>query len=60
MPSKEYSCPAYIKKRLWLEIIEAAEVVIAKGGGGIRFRPNIEESERLFREKKKLYGKEKV
>jgi len=60
MPAKDYNCPEYLKKRLWAEIVEAAEVVVAKGGGSIRFRPNIEESERLFREKRKLYGKKEI
>lgn len=54
MPSdKSYNCPPYIKRKLWLEIIEAAKVVIAKGGGQIRFKACLEESERLYREMQK-------
>lgn len=52
----DYNCPPHLKKILWGEIIEAAKVVIAKGGAGIRFRPCIEDSERLQREMR--YGTE--
>lgn len=45
-----YNAPPYLKKRMWAEIVEAAKVVIAKGGGNIRFVPDVENSERLYRE----------
>lgn len=48
-----YGTSPYWKKRMWLEIVEAAKVVIAKGGGHIRFVPPIDDSERLWRERNK-------
>lgn len=59
MPAKEYSSTPEEKAKLWAEIVEAAKVVVAKGGGGIKIKPNIEESERLYREMRKHGKKEK-
>ena len=59
MPAKEYTATPEEKAKLWAEIVEAAKVVVAKGGGGIRIKPNIEESERLYREIRRNGKKEK-
>jgi hypothetical protein len=53
----EYYTKPHIKERLWEQIVEAAKVVVRYGGEGIRFVPNIEDSERMQREMKRN-GKE--
>ena len=48
-----YNTTPEYKRQMWLEIVEAAKVVIARGGGHIRFVPPIDDSERLWRERNK-------
>jgi len=50
--TENYSASPYYKQRMWLEIVDAAKIVIERGGADIRFVPPSEESERFFREHK--------
>lgn len=54
-----YNTTPEFKKAMWLEIVEAAKIVVERGGGNIRFRPPLEESERLFREQMKQKRRER-
>lgn len=45
------------KAAYWEQIIEAAKVVIAKGGADIKFVPPVDDSERYYRERNKLEQK---
>lgn len=45
------------KAMYWEQIVEAAKVVIAKGGADIKFVPPVDDSERYYRERNKLEQK---
>lgn len=49
--TETYSMTPQEKARMWEQIVEAAKVVIAHGGGGIRFTAPLDDSERYYREK---------
>lgn len=51
--ANEYYTKPYVKERLWEQIVDAAKVVVRYGGAGIRFVPDIDDSERLQREMKR-------
>ena len=48
--TENYSIRPEEKAMLWEQIIEAAQVVIERGGADIRFVPPIDDSERFYRE----------
>lgn len=50
---EDYSIRPEEKALYWEQIIEAAKVVIEKGGADIKFVPPMEDSERLYRERNK-------
>ena len=47
------------KAELWRQIVEAAKVVIAKGGGNIPITTRLEDSEYMLREEKKRRQQER-
>lgn len=55
--TENYSMKPEEKRLMWEQIVEAAKVVIEKGGADIKFVPPIEDSERYYRERNKLEQK---
>ena len=45
-----YNTTPEYKMQMWEHIVEAAKVVIERGGGDIKFRPPEEDSERMYRD----------
>lgn len=45
-----YNTTPEYKRDMWEQIVEAAKVVIERGGGDIKFRPPEEDSERMYRD----------